>query len=71
MGRLMLPENRARGDPMRALYAVMVVGVVVIIALGVPAMLWLLNRIRPLTPEQADRERFVAEARRRIDRIPR
>jgi len=56
---------------MRALYAVMVVGVVVIIALGVPAMLWLLNRIRPLTPEQADRERFVAEARRRIDRIPR
>jgi hypothetical protein len=56
---------------MRAVYALMMIGVVVIISLGVPAMLWLLNRIRPQTSEQADRERFVYEARRRIDRIPR
>lgn len=60
---------------MRAIYALMIVGVVVIVGLGVPAMLWLLNRIRPQTPEQADRERIVYEARqdmrRRFDRIPR
>ena len=49
---------------MRALYAVMIIGVVVIITLGVPAMLWLLKRVRPLTPEQEESERLLDERRR-------
>ena len=49
---------------MRALYAVMIVGAVLIITLGVPAMLWLLRRIRPQTPEQDERERVLDERRR-------
>lgn len=61
---------RRRKPPMRALYAAMIVGAVVIVALGVPAMLWLLNRIRPQTPEQNERDRLIYEARRRLDKFP-
>jgi hypothetical protein len=49
---------------MRALYAVMIVGAVLIITLGVPAMLWLLRRVHPLTPEQDESERLLDERRR-------
>ena len=48
--------------------------VAVVLAMGVPAMMWLLHRIRPQTPEQLHREKLLDEAkrevRRRIGKLP-
>jgi hypothetical protein len=49
----------------------LVIGTILIFAFGVPLMEWLMNRIRPLTPEQEEARRFAEEARRRIDRFRR
>ncbi len=49
---------------MRALYAVMMVGAVVITARGVPAMMGILNRVRRQTPERQQKEKLIYEARR-------
>ncbi len=52
----------------------LVAGVAVILAMGLPAVMWLLHRIRPQTPEQLHRERLLdeakREAKRRIGKLP-
>ena len=49
-------------------------GVALILAFGVPAMMWLLHRIRPQTPEQVIKDKMIDEAKRetsrRIGKLP-
>jgi hypothetical protein len=52
------------------MYTAMVVGVVLIIGLGVPAIMWLTKLIKPPKPKEEAIHRGVEEARRRIDRFP-
>ena len=53
---------------------ILMAGVALILAFGVPAMMWLLQRIRPQTPEQAIKDKMIdeakREARRRIGKLP-
>ncbi len=53
---------------------VLVAGVTIILAFGVPAMMWLLHRIRPQTPEQLNKDKLIdeakREAKRRIGKLP-
>ena len=55
----------------RAMYTFLIIGAVVILVAGIPAAEWLMNRIRPPTPEQEERRRRLREARRSIDRFRR
>jgi hypothetical protein len=52
-------------------YVIALIGVVVVLALGVPLMERLVRRIWPLTPKQEEAERFREAARRSIDRFRR
>jgi hypothetical protein len=47
------------------------IGVVAVLALGVPLMERLVRRIWPLTPRQEEAEHFREQARRSIDRFRR
>ncbi len=47
----------------------MIIGAVVILVAGIPALELLMNWIRPLTPEQEERRRRLREARRSFDRF--
>ena len=53
------------------MYTLLIIGAVVILVAGIPAVEWLVNRIRPPTPEQEERLRRLREARRSIDRFRR
>jgi hypothetical protein len=53
------------------MYTFLIIGAVVILVLGLPAIEWLMNRIRPLTPEQEESRQRLREARRSIDRFRR
>ena len=54
----------------RAMYTLfMIIGAVVILVAGIPALELLMNWIRPLTPEQEERRRRLREARRSFDRF--
>jgi len=53
-------------------YMVLVaIGVIAVLALGVPLMERLVRRIWPLTPKQEEAEHFREQARRSIDRFRR
>jgi hypothetical protein len=47
------------------------IGVIAVLALGVPLMERLIRRIWPLTPKQEEAEHFREQARRSIDRFRR
>jgi hypothetical protein len=51
------------------MYTALIVATVLVIALGVPAAVWLTKLIRPPKPEEEAIHRGVEEARRRIDRL--
>lgn len=51
------------------LWAMCVVGAVMAIALGVPAVVWLTKLIHPPKPEEEAIHRGVEDARRRNDRL--
>ena len=53
------------------MYTLFIIGAVVILVLGFPAAEWLMDRIRPPTPEQEERRRRLREARRSIDKFRR
>ena len=53
------------------IYALSAIGLVIVIALGVPFMERLLRHIWPLTPKQEEAEHFREQARRSIDRFRR
>jgi hypothetical protein len=55
----------------RAMYTLLIIGAVIILVAGIPAIEWLMNRIRALTPEQEERRRRLREARRSYDRFRR
>jgi hypothetical protein len=55
----------------RAMYTLLIIGAVVILVAGIPAIELLMNWIRPLTPEQEERRRLLREARRSYDRFRR
>jgi hypothetical protein len=55
----------------RAMYTLLIIGAVIILVAGIPVIEWLMNRIRPLTPEQEERRRRLREARRSYDRFRR
>jgi len=50
------------------MYTALIVATVLVIALGVPAAVWLTKLIRPPKPEEEKIHRGVEEARRRMDR---
>jgi hypothetical protein len=52
------------------MYGYLVIAMVLTVALGVPAVVWLTKLIRPPKPEEEAIHRGVEEARRRIDRYP-
>jgi hypothetical protein len=52
------------------MYGYLVIAMVLTVALGVPAVVWLTKLIRPPKPEEEAIHRGVEEARRRIDRFP-
>jgi hypothetical protein len=52
-------------------YALVFIGLVVVLALGVPVMERLVRRIWPLTPKQEEAVRFLDSARKSIDRFRR
>jgi hypothetical protein len=52
------------------MYGYLVIGMVLIVVLGVPVVVWLTKLIRPPKPEEEAIHRGVEEARRRIDRFP-
>ena len=53
------------------MYTLLIIGAVVILVSGIPAIELLMNWIRPLTPEQEERRRLLREARRSYDRFRR
>ena len=53
------------------MYTLVIVGVVVILVAGIPALEALMNWIRPLSPEQEERRRLLRERRRSYDRFRR
>jgi hypothetical protein len=53
------------------MYTLLIIGAVVILVAGIPAIEWLMNRIRPLTPEQEEAHRRLREARRSYDKFRR
>jgi hypothetical protein len=52
------------------IYAAMVLGAVLIIGLGVPAVMWLTKLIRPPKPKEEAIHRGIEDARRRLDKLP-
>ncbi len=52
------------------MYTVLVIGAVLIIGLGVPAVVWLTKVLRPAKPEEEAIHRGIEDARRKIDRFP-
>ncbi|HSI00610.1 MAG TPA: hypothetical protein VLA02_08415 [Reyranella sp.] len=59
-------ENRDEEIPM---YTLLFIGLVVMVVLGVPAIVWLTMLIRPPSEEEEKIHQRVEEARRRIDRF--
>jgi hypothetical protein len=53
------------------MYTLLIIGAVVILVAGIPAIEMLMNWIRPLTPEQEERQRLRRELRRSYDRFRR
>jgi hypothetical protein len=53
------------------IYTIALIGLIVVLALGVPLMERLVRRIWPLTPKQEEAQRFLESARRSIDRFRR
>jgi hypothetical protein len=53
------------------MYTFLIIGAVVILVAGIPAVELLMSWIRPLTPEQEERRRLLREARRGYDRFRR
>jgi hypothetical protein len=50
------------------MYTALIIVAVFAMVLGVPAVVWLTNLIRPPKPEDEAIDRRVEEARRRLDR---
>jgi len=50
------------------IYAIGLVALIVVLALGVPLMERLVRRIWPLTPKQEEAQQFLESARRSIDK---
>ena len=53
------------------LFTALAIGVVIVLVLGTPAVVWLTKRIWPPKPEEEKIHRGIEEARRRIDRFRR
>jgi len=53
------------------IYTIALIGLIVILALGVPLMERLVRRIWPMTPKQEEAEHFLQSARRSIDKFRR
>ena len=53
------------------IYAIGLVALIVVLALGVPLMERLVRRIWPLTPKQEEAQHFLDSARRSIDKFRR
>ena len=51
------------------MYTLLFIGLVVMVVLGVPAIVWLTMLIRPPSEEEEKIHQRVEEARRRIDRF--
>ena len=66
-----MDRHRSIAYERRAMYTLLIIGAVVILVAGIPAVEWLMNRICPPTPEQEERRRRLREARRSIDRFRR
>jgi len=52
-------------------YTIALIGLIVILALGIPLMDRFVRRIWPLTPKQEEAEHFLHSARRSIDKFRR
>lgn len=50
---------------------IVIIGLIVVIALGIPLMERLVRRIWPLTPRQEEAEHFRQQARKSLDRFRR
>ena len=53
------------------MYSALVVGVIIVIVLGTPAIVWLTKLVWPPKPEEEKMDRGIEEARRRFDRFRR
>lgn len=49
------------------MFTALVIGVLLVLGFGVPAVVWLTKLIRPPKPEEEKIHRGVEEARRRMD----
>lgn len=52
------------------MYTALIIGMVFIIVLGVPAVVWLTKLIRRPSIEEENIHRGIEEARRHLDRFP-
>jgi uncharacterized membrane-anchored protein YhcB (DUF1043 family) len=52
-------------------YVLLLIGLIFVLAVGVPLMERLLRWIRPLTPKQEEAHRFLEQARRSLDKFRR
>ena len=59
-------DNRDEEIPM---YTLLFIGLVIVVVLGVPAIVWLTMLIHPPSEEEEKIHHRVEEARRRIDRF--
>ena len=53
------------------MYTVLVIGVIIAVVIGSPAIVWLTKLIWPPKPEEEKIHRGIKEARRRFDRFRR
>jgi hypothetical protein len=53
------------------IYTIAIIGLIVVLALGIPLMERLVRRVWPLSPKQEEAEDFLDSARRSIDRFRR
>ncbi|MBL6616162.1 MAG: hypothetical protein ISP45_19265 [Reyranella sp.] len=53
------------------MYTALAVGVIVVLVLGTPAVVWLSKLIWPPNPDEEKIHRGIAEARKRFDRFRR
>jgi len=53
------------------MYTGLVIGVIIVVVIGTPAIVWLTKLIWPAKPEEEKIHRGIEEARRRFDRFRR
>ena len=65
------PRTEAQAKALDDMYSALVVGVIIAVGIGTPAIVWLTKRIWPPKPEEEKIHRGIEEARRRFDRFRR